>query len=138
MMEKLKALYTKYREPILYVWFGGWTTVVNYVSYLLFADVLKVQYLGSTGIAWFLSVLFAYVTNRKWVFASAADTPKAVAAECASFFGSRIFTGLCDAGLMFLCVTLLHWNDKLCKLLINVLVIVLNFVLSKLFVFRRR
>ncbi len=137
-MEKLKALYHKYREPILYVWFGGWTTVVNYVSYLALEHLLSVHYLAATVIAWFLSVLFAYLTNRKWVFASTASTPKQIAKEAASFFASRIFSGLMDTALMYLCVTVLSFNGDISKLLINVLVIILNYLLSKLLVFRKK
>lgn len=137
-MDHLKQLYKKYREPILYVWFGGWTTVVNYVSYLLLSHLFDVNYLAATVIAWGLSVLFAYLTNRKWVFVSQANTPKGIAKEAVSFLGSRIFSGVCDTVLMYLCVTVMQLNGDICKLLINVLVIIINYLLSKLFVFRKK
>ncbi len=137
-MNRLKELYHKYHEIILYVWFGGWTTVVNYVSYLLLADVVKIHYLAATVIAWLLSVIFAYLTNRKWVFSSQAKGAKAVCVEAASFFGSRLFSGACDFGLMYLAVDVLHLNGDISKIVINVLVIVLNYLLSKLFVFRKK
>ncbi len=138
MMEKLKALFIKYREPILYIFFGGYTTVVNYVSYLFLEHVLSVHYMAATVIAWFLSVVFAYLTNRKWVFSSQANTPGLIAKEAASFFASRIFSGVMDAALMYLCVDLLHFNSDISKLSINVLVILLNYLLSKLLVFRKK
>ncbi len=137
-MNKIKALYQKYREIILYAWFGGWTTVINYLSYLLLENVCQIHYLVATVIAWILSVLFAYLTNRKWVFASDAHTPKELGLEMASFFGSRVFSGICDFVLMYLCVDLFHFNGDICKILINVLVIILNYLLSKLLVFRKK
>ncbi len=138
MLQKLKVLFGRYREIILYIWFGGWTTVVNYLSYLVLEHLFHINYLAATVIAWLLSVLFAYLTNRKWVFASQANTPKSIAVEAASFFGSRVFSGICDLVLMYLCVTILQLNGDISKLAINVLVIVLNYLLSKLLVFRKR
>ncbi len=137
-MEKLKTLFFKYKEPILYIFFGGCTTVVNYVSYLVLEHALSVHYMAATVIAWFLSVVFAYLTNRKWVFESSVHTPAAVIKEAASFFASRIFSGVMDAALMYLCVDLLSFNSDISKLAINVLVIILNYILSKLLVFRKK
>lgn len=133
----VRAFFRRHRELILYVWFGGWTTVVNYASYLLLADLARVHYLAATALAWALSVLFAYLTNRKWVFRSQVRGAGAVLLEALAFFGSRGFSGLLDFGLMYLCVSVLALNGDVCKLMINLLVIVLNFVLSKLLVFRR-
>lgn len=76
MNEKLKALYEKYKDLIPYVIFGVLTTIVNYVSYWLFAHPLGCGTVFSTAVAWVLSVLFAYVTNRRWVFHSEAKGRK--------------------------------------------------------------
>ena len=81
MVEKALELYRKYREMILYLIFGGLTTLVNIFSYFVLTDVGKIQYLVSTAIAWVLSVLFAYFTNRVWVFRSTASGAKAIARE---------------------------------------------------------
>ena len=93
MNEKLKALYEKYKDLIPYVIFGVLTTIVNYVSYWLFAHPLGCGTVFSTAVAWVLSVLFAYVTNRRWVFHSEAKGAKAIGKEFAAFLGARLGTG---------------------------------------------
>ncbi|MBQ9492652.1 MAG: GtrA family protein [Oscillibacter sp.] len=105
-------------------------------SYWVAAYPLGLSVTASTVIAWVLAVLFAYVTNRRWVFHSAARTAPEIAREMASFFSCRLATGLLDLGCMFLCVDVLGWNDLLIKALDNVLVVVLNYVASKLLIFR--
>ena len=138
MNEKLKALYAKYRDLVPYVIFGVLTTAVNYVSYWLFAHPLGCGTVFSTAIAWVLSVLFAYVTNRRWVFHSEAKGAKEIGREFAAFLGARVGTGLLDMLLMYLCVDLLGWNDMVMKLASNVIVVILNYVLSKFFIFKKK
>ena len=137
MVEKALELYRKYREMILYLVFGGLTTLVNIFSYFVLTDVGEIQYLVSTAIAWVLSVLFAYFTNRVWVFQSTASGTKAILREIGSFFGCRLLSGAIDMGIMFLCVSVLGLPDKLIKILANVVVIILNYLFSKLFIFKK-
>lgn len=134
----LAALLQKYREVILYVFFGGLTTVVNWVSYWFLADILHAGYLWATVIAQGLSILFAYVTNRKWVFESQARGFKGILGEMLRFFGARALSFFLDVGCMYAGVDLLRLNDKLMKLLSNVIIVIVNYAFSKLFVFRRR
>ena len=136
--EKWKALYTRYRDVIPYLFFGVCTTLVNMAAYWLAAYPLGLSVAASTVIAWVLAVLFAYVTNRRWVFHSDACTTSEILREMASFFSCRLATGLLDLGCMFLFVDVLHWNDLLIKALDNALVVVLNYVASKLLIFRKR
>ncbi len=133
----MAALFRKYREVILYVFFGVLTTLVNWGSYWALADVLHIPYLASTVIAQILAILFAYVTNRKWVFESKAHGFKEILGEMLRFFSARGVSLLLDLGCMYLGVDLLHINDKLMKLLANVVVVAANYVFSKLFVFRK-
>ena len=135
-LEKLKALYTRYRDVIPYLFFGVCTTLVNMAAYWASAYPLGLSVAASTVIAWILAVLFAYVTNRRWVFRSSARTAAEITREMASFFSCRLATGLLDLGCMFLFVDVLGWNDILIKALDNVLVVVLNYVASKLLIFR--
>ncbi len=130
-------LFLKYREMILYVFFGGCTTLVNIVVYFI-CSRLYMGTLVSTGIAWFLSVLFAYVTNRIYVFESKSKEFKLIVREMVSFFSCRLSTGLLDMANMYVFVDLLHWNDLLIKVLSNVVVIVLNYAVSKWFIFKRK
>ena len=92
--------------------------------------------MASTIIAWVLAVLFAYVTNRKWVFHSDAFTTSDVIKEIVSFFVCRLATGLIDWASMFIFVDLLHLNDVAVKTIANIVVIVLNYLASKLVIFK--
>lgn len=132
----MRSLFIKYKELILYVFFGGLTTLVNWGAYWLLADIFSVQYLWATGIAQVASILFAYVTNRIWVFDSKVRGIKGIALEMAKFFGCRGISFVLDLLCMYVGVDLFRINDKLMKLAANVIVIIVNYVLSKAFVFR--
>ena len=134
----MKKLWKKYKEIVLYLIFGGGTTLVNIVVYYACAHLLQQNTVISTGIAWLLSVLFAYVTNKIWVFESKTHTMSEVLREVISFFSCRLLTGLLDIAIMFVCVDVLKWNDLIVKILSNVIVIVLNYVASKLIIFARK
>ena len=138
MIQWALELMKKYREVILYLIFGVLTTLVNIVSYFLLTDIAGVNYLLSNVIAWVLSVLFAYGTNRVWVFQSQAKGTAAILKEMVSFFGARLFSGGLDMGIMFVCVSLIGLPDGVIKILSNVLVIVLNYLFSKLWIFKKR
>ena len=136
-MKLLKSLFLKYRELILYVFFGGLTTLVNWASYWLLADVFRVPNLWATAIAHILSILYAYVTNRIWVFESKAKGFSAVFWEMVRFFGCRAASFVLDLLCMRIGVGGLHVNDMVMKLLSNVIVVIVNYVFSKLIVFRK-
>ena len=133
----MKQLFVKYRELILYVFFGGLTTLVNWGLYWLLANPLGVPYLWATAIAQIASILFAYVTNRIWVFQSKARGFREVSLEMLRFFGARGVSFFLDLGCTYVGVDLLHINDTWMKLLANILVIIANYVFSKVFVFRK-
>ena len=132
----LKDMLVKYRSFILYAFFGVCTTLVNIIVYYICSYVLNLSTIISTAISWFLAVLFAYVTNRKWVFESHVLNTKEVTKEITSFFSCRLLTGLLDIGIMYICVDILKWNDMIIKMTSNILVIVLNYVASKLIIFK--
>ena len=131
-------LLKKYKDLILYAVFGLLTTLVNTAVYWLSAHPLGMPTVPSSIVAWFMAVLFAYLTNRRWVFHSEAETPAEIGREIVSFFLCRLATGVLDWGLMWLLVDKLHLNDLVMKLLVNALVILLNYVASKLLIFRRK
>lgn len=132
----MKELIIRHKQMILYVVFGALTTAVNIVSYWLLTRLFHCSVEISTALAWVLSVLFAYVTNRTWVFESHASGAGEVIREIVSFFLSRLSTGLLDWLVMFVFVTKLHLPDMPVKLASNVIVIVLNYILSRFLVFR--
>ena len=134
----LKKIIQKYKDVIPYLFFGVCTTLVNVVVYWVCAHPFNFNIMVSTIIAWVLAVLFAYITNRKWVFHSEAKTRKEVIKEIVSFFGCRLATGVVDWACMFIFVKILGWNDVVIKFAANVLVIILNYIASKLLIFRKK
>lgn len=135
---KIIKLIKKYREQISYVIVGGLTTVVSLLSYYistLFLDAnIPFELQCANVISWVCAVSFAFITNRKIVFRS--DNNPLL--ESVKFVASRLFTLLVDMGCMALFVTLLNINDKISKLIVQVIVFVLNYVLSKLVVFVKK
>ena len=136
-MESIRAYYEKYREIINYLIVGVLTTVVSlgvyYSCVLTFLDPADpVQLQAANVISWIAAVAFAYFTNRRFVFHSKR---KDILAEAAAFTGSRVATLLMDMACMFLLVTLAGMNDKIAKLVVQVIVTVSNYVFSKFFVF---
>ena len=131
-------LYQKYKEVIHYLIFGGLSTVVNFVSYFIAARVIGIEEVTSSAISWFCAVLFAYVTNKLFVFESKTETKKAMVKEMVTFFLARILSGiLCDVGSFALMVRVFHVNDIFAKIVTQVMVVVVNYVFSKLFIFRK-
>ncbi len=122
---------------VLYLVFGGLTTLVNIAAYWVCARALTLDTLTSTIIAWILAVLFAYVTNRTWVFGSYAHGIGQILLEAFAFFSCRLTTGLADLGMMWFFVVVLDFNDMLVKVAANVMVIVMNYLASKFIIFRK-
>ena len=121
------------RELTSYVFFGTLTFFVNVIVYFLFENIFGVNYIISNIIAWFFSVLFAYITNRIWVFESKSAN---IIKEMSLFFGGRIFSGVVDTGLMYLFIDILTIGDLISKIVVQVIVVILNYVFSKLIVFK--
>ena len=136
-MEKIKELYNKYKEILMYLIFGVLTTVVNIVSYFLLARILHIDTVVSTVIALILSILFAYITNKIFVFESKTNTVKELLKEIISFFGCRAFTGILDVAFMYITVDVFNLNDMIMKIISNIVVIIVNYVFSKLIIFKK-
>lgn len=127
-----------FRDVILYLFFGVCTTAVNVAVYCIMEKLFGAGVMSGTIAAWFAAVGFAYVTNRKWVFHSKAETAAEICREAVSFFACRLATGIVDWGCMYIFADRLRLNDVLIKILANVLVIVMNYVASKLLIFKRK
>ena len=137
-MKKIKELYLKYKEIINYLFFGGCTTIVNFISYYIPARIIGIDEVISNSIAWCISVLFAYVTNKLFVFSSKKENLVGILKEMFSFIFARLFTGaLCDIGLFALMINILGINDIVSKITTQILVVILNYVLSKLVIFKK-
>lgn len=140
MIKKFLELYKKYEEIINYVIVGGLTTVISLGSYYLCVltvfDPENVVLLQCANIiSWILSVTFAFFANRKYVFKS--KNPNIVG-EASKFYGARLLTLVIDMLVMFITVTVLHLNDKIMKIVSNVIILILNYIISKFLVFIKK
>ena len=136
-MEKIKEIFKKFREQIMYIIFGVLTTIVNYVVYLALTKMMNVDYMISTVISQIVAMIFAYITNKIYVFEAKNDSFKGLIKEMVSFFSVRIVSLFLDMGFMKLFVDIMHLNDAIMKLVSNVLIIVANYIFSKLFIFKK-
>ncbi len=139
----MKKLFLKYKEIIMYVVFGGLTTLVSLLSYSLFAEGFLLSITLSSALSWVIAVSFAFVTNKIFVFESKSFKPAVFLREAISFLAARLFSGvieiflpeiLFNIGLDF---ELFGVKGLLSKLVVNIIVIILNYILSKLIVFRK-
>lgn len=136
MRSKIEMLLKKYRSQLIYLVFGVLTTVVNYLIYFPCDRLLHTAWL-SNSIAWVFAVLFAYVTNKPFVFESHDWSMKTVAPEFIKFVGTRVVSLGVENLILLVTVDLLGWNRIGWKLFASVLVVILNYVGSKLLVFRK-
>jgi len=126
-----------YREQLLYVFFGGVSTVVNIGSFWLVSDRLGVHELTANIIAWIITMAVVYTTNRKWVFRSTAHGVKAVSAELAKFLAGRLLTLAIDELMLFVFITLLALPSMPVKIASQIIVVVINYFISRIVVFRK-
>lgn len=136
-MKTIRSLIEKYYDILVYLVFGVLTTVVNYIVYLPCYNLLGFSASVSNMIAWVVAVAFAYLTNKPFVFRSYDWSAKTVVPELTKFVGSRVFSGALETGIIFVTVDLLLWNGNVMKLVTSVLVVILNYVASKLLVFKK-
>lgn len=134
----MKNLYLKYKELISYIFWGVATTVVNYVVYFLCTRLFQINYLASNVISWIAAVAFAFLVNKLFVFASTSWARKTVFAELWKFVSARILSGALETGILFVFVSLLHMPDGIVKIAAGVIVVILNYIISKLFIFRKK
>ena len=158
-------LFTK--EIVTYIFFGVMTTAVNFITFYLvkklfisigwdgvfnavfaagsgsFQKIVEIfsdgsDYLDANLIAWVVGVIFAFVTNKLWVFESKSWKPSVAGKEFAGFMGARVFSFAVEMLFMFVMVTLLEWNEFVAKILVGIVVIIINYIFSKLIIFRKK
>ncbi len=134
----LSRIYKKYKEIINYLIFGGLTTLVSIGTYALFTIVFNIDYLVSNVLSWIIAVLFAFITNKLFVFASKSRSKKQVSKEIVSFFFFRIVSLGIEMIIMYVFVDLLSINDLITKVIAQVIVILSNYIFSKVFVFKNQ
>lgn len=137
-MEILKKLLKKYGDILSYLFFGVLTTAVNYLVYLPCYNLLHLSAAVSNVIAWVFAVAFAYLTNKPFVFKSHDWSAGTVIPELTKFVMTRVGSGGLETMIIFLTVDVLALNGNVMKLLTSVLVVIVNYVGSKLLVFRKK
>ncbi len=150
-LKRFEPFYAAHKEVLMYLFFGGLTTVVSVVTFaagtLLFGKLRWIDMMGlafqldivaANVFSWICAVTFAYVTNRTWVFEDKAHGTGAVVRECTAFFAGRLFTLVVETVLLYVLAVGLHMNEIAAKVIVSVVTIVLNYVISKVFVFRKK
>ncbi len=151
-MKKLTEIIFKYKELITYVFFGALTTAVNFVTYWLFSKILGIDlYYITNAIAWFVSVVFAYITNKLFVFEAKNFAPKTVLKEISVFFSARVFSFFVEEGGLVLLIWVFDFGEYsfnlfgfeingqlIAKLVLAVIVVILNYFASKFVIFRKK
>lgn len=137
MIDKIRKLLEKYWDILSYLFFGVLTTVVNYLVYLPCYNMLGLSATVSNVIAWVVSVAFAYLTNKPFVFKSNDWSAKTVIPELIKFVSCRLGSGAIETLILLLAVDIMGWDGNLWKLLTSVIVVILNYIGSKLLVFRK-
>ncbi len=132
------GMYRKYEEGINYLIFGFLAFVLNYVLYFLFSSAMQMHYMAATALSWVLTVVFAYWTNRTFVFKSTNKDAQSLGKEFLSFIGARVATEVLELAFMFLMVDCVDLNEYLSKFACQVIVIVANYFLSKLWIFKEK
>ena len=132
----IEKLFT--REIISYLIFGVLTTLVNFVFYWLFTDVIGIYDITAHVIAWIFAVIFAYITPKLFVFESKSWDIKLVIKEVIAFGAARLFSLLFETGFLALTVEILGIPKLIAKVIAAVFVVIINYVASKLFIFKKK
>lgn len=132
----MKDLILKYKEVILFLFVGVLTSIVSYSSYYLFACLIMINYLISNILSWIVTVLFAFYANKYYVFRK--KSTKNILKELLLFANSRIFTGIVEVILLFICVEFFYADDLISKFLIGFFTAVLNYFISRILIFKEK
>ena len=139
-MDRLKKLWRFLTSPemLLYIVFGVLTTLINIAVFDRCYYTLRWTWQAANALAWILAVAFAFITNKLWVFRSKSFGARVLLRELSEFFAARLLSLGVDYACMWLLIDMLAWNGLLAKIVDNVIVVVINYVLSKLVIFRKK
>ncbi|MDH6363615.1 putative flippase GtrA [Enterococcus sp. PF1-24] len=126
-----------YWEAFSYLFFGGVTTVVNIAVFSLLHYTLTIDWMIANTVAWFISVLVAFITNKLWVFQTKSENLSHLLWEFVKFVFYRILSLGIDNGVMWLFIDKLGWSTFIVKILAQIVVVVANYAFSKLFIFKK-
>lgn len=137
MQIKLISIAKMYKMQIMYLFFGVLTTVINILLYTILRLIGHIDISISYWVSWFFAVLFAYITNKIWVFESKNISFKLVVKEIISFYVARLLTGIIGNAILYFGSIILKQNDIIWNIIQNIFVIIANYVLSKLYIFKK-
>jgi len=138
LIRKFKPFYEKRKDIVLYTFFGGLTTIVSFFTFWVCIDLVKMHELIANTFSWIFAVAFAFFTNRIWVFNSPTKTAKDFIKQFILFYAGRLFSFAVEMGIIYLFITLMGFNELLIKLAATIIVLILNYIISKVFVFRNK
>lgn len=123
-------------EVFIYLFFGGLTTLINIIIYFIFREWIKTNYIIANIIANIIAILFAFITNKVWVFHSKSENVKELIIEFSKFVLYRLLSFGLDMIFMMICIDIVQTGDLFAKLFTQVLVVIANYIFSKLFIFK--
>ena len=136
-MNKLVNIYNRYREQILYLVFGGVTTLISIITYAVFTELADINILIANILSWIISVAVAYATNKSVVFRSDKKGAAQVLTEALSFYAGRLLTLLIEEAILFVFIDLVKLPNMPVKIIAQIIIIVLNYIISKVFIFKK-
>ena len=136
-MNKLVNIYNRYREQILYLVFGGVTTLISIITYAVFTELADINILIANILSWIISVAVAYATNKSVVFRSDKKGAAQVLTEALSFYAGRLLTLLIEEAILFVFIDLAKLPNMPVKIIAQIIIIVLNYIISKVFMFKK-
>ncbi len=137
-MEVILNFINKNKRVLLYLIFGALTTLISFSVYYIFWDILRLSATLSNVISWICAVIFAFLTNKPFVFESNNWSSNVVAVELVKFVGGRLGSGVFESVMLLITVDLLSWNGILMKILASIFVVIINYVISNYFVFTKK
>ncbi|MBQ9609303.1 MAG: GtrA family protein [Lachnospiraceae bacterium] len=132
-----EPFYKKHKEVLLYLFFGGLSFIVSIGTFALFNVKCGINELIANILSWIITVLFAFITNRIWVFESKTEGTKAFVTQMLSFYGGRIITLVIEELILFIFITWLGFPSIIIKVIAQIVVIVLNYIISKMIIFKK-
>lgn len=134
----MKHLFIKYKELIIYIIVGIITTLVNFTVYYVSTRIFNLSPYISNIIAWMIAVTFAFITNKLVVFKSMNKNTQTILKEGISFISMRLISLGFDMATMYIIISIMHWNDLIGKIISQVIVVILNYIFSKLYIFKSK
>lgn len=137
-LRSLEDSYAKVKEIVLYIFFGALTTFINMAVFWLFTSPVPVNVLAANIVAWVAAVIFAFFTNKSWVFGDRQTGAAEYLRQAGTFFSGRLMTLIFEEAVLLIFVSWLGFGEMLIKIIATIGVLILNYIISKLFVFNKK